>query len=177
MRNALNSLDKISSVLGHAAMLLICLLVISMLYEVAARYIFHAPTLWSFDLSYMFNGSLFLLGSAYSLKHEAHVRIDFLSRQLPMTIQQNLNALVYAFMAGPAFAVFTWIATEKTYKAYLTGEVESTSPWAPLIWPFYAAIALGLAAFTLQIYLEAIKFMLKTSVPGHSSESGVISHD
>lgn len=177
MRNVLKSLDTLSTVLGHASMLLICLLVISMLYEVVARYVFQAPTLWSFDLSYMFNGSLFLLGSAYSLKHEAHVRIDFLSRQLPMTLQQNLNALVYAFMAGPAFAVFTWIAAEKTYKAYLTGEVESTSPWAPLIWPFYAALALGLAAFTLQLYLEAIKFMLKTSVPGHSSESGVLSHD
>lgn len=177
MRNTFKYLDAFSLFLGHTAMLLVCLLVISMLYEVAARYMFQAPTLWAFDLSYMFNGSLFLLAGAYSLKHEAHVRIDFLSRQLPLSVQQNLNACVYAFMAGPAFAVFAWIATEKTYKAYLTGEVESTSPWAPLIWPFYAALALGLIALTLQLYLEAIKFMLKTAVPGHSSESGVMTHD
>ncbi|MFB9887384.1 TRAP transporter small permease subunit [Balneatrix alpica] len=177
MRNAHKYLDHVSIFLGQVAMLLVCLLVGSMLFEVAARYVFQAPTLWAFDLSYMFNGSLFLLAGAYSLKHEAHVRIDFLSRQLPIVIQQNLNGLVYAFLAGPAFAVFAWIATEKTYKAYLTGEVESTSPWAPLIWPFYAALAIGLIAFTLQLYLEASKFMLRVAAPGHCAEAGDVSHD
>lgn len=64
MHNSMKYLNAMSVLLGQAAMLLICLLVISMLYEVAARYIFQAPTLWAFDLSYMFNGSLFLLAGA-----------------------------------------------------------------------------------------------------------------
>ncbi len=77
MYNSLKYINLVSIWLGQAAMLLTCLLVCSMLYEVAARYIFHAPTLWAFDLSYMLNGSIFLLAGAYSLHHEAHVRIDF----------------------------------------------------------------------------------------------------
>lgn len=177
MHNFFKSLNTVSILLGRTAMLLICLLVCSMLYEVAARYIFQAPTLWAFDLSYMLNGSLFLLGGAYSLNHEAHVRIDFISSQLPLRLQQNLNAVVYAFLAGPAFAGFSWVATHKAYKAFITGELESVSPWAPLVWPFYAALALGLIACTLQLYLESIKFMLSTKIPGHTTEPGVSLND
>lgn len=173
MHNSMKYLNAMSVLLGQAAMLLICLLVISMLYEVAARYIFQAPTLWAFDLSYMFNGSLFLLAGAYSLNHEAHVRIDFISSKFPLRLQQGLNAFVYAVLAGPAFAAFSWVATGKAYKAFLTGELESVSPWAPLVWPFYAALALGLIAFTLQLYLEAFQFLIGTKRPGHTSESGV----
>lgn len=57
-------------------------LVLMMIYEVFARYALHSPTLWAFDVSYMLNGCIFLLGCAYALKEEAHVRVDFLSSRL-----------------------------------------------------------------------------------------------
>ncbi|MCZ2721061.1 TRAP transporter small permease subunit [Marinomonas sp. 15G1-11] len=177
MYNSLKYINSISTLLGNAAMVLTCLMVCSMLYEVGARYVFQSPTLWAFDISYMLNGSIFLLAGAYSLNHEAHVRIDFLSSKLPIRLQQNLNAIIYAFIAGPAFAAFSWVATKKAYTAFLTGEVENVSPWAPLVWPFYSIIALGLIACTIQLYLEAIKFMLGSKIPGHTTDSGVPLND
>ena len=177
MNNILKFSNLVSVWLGRTAMVLTCLLVCSMLYEVVARYAFEAPTLWAFDISYMLNGSIFLLAGAYSLNHEAHVRIDFLSSQLPIRFQQKLNAIVYAFIAGPFFAAFSWVATKKAYIAFVTGELESVSPWAPLVWPFYAVLAIGLIACTFQLYIEAIKFLLGTKVPGHTTDTGVSLHD
>jgi TRAP-type mannitol/chloroaromatic compound transport system permease small subunit len=84
-------LDGISDLLAKVSMAMVVMLVTSILYEVVSRYVFGAPTLWSFDISYMLNGALFLLASGYSLKVEAHVRIDFISSRLALRNQQFIN--------------------------------------------------------------------------------------
>lgn len=161
-----NGAEMLSAILGVIGRLTIFCLIAAMLYEVVARYAFGAPTLWAFDISYMLNGSIFLLGAAYSLREDAHVRIDFLSQKFPLRVQQLLNGLIYLLVMAPIFGAFTWVAGSKAYKAFASGEVEAVSPWAPLVWPFYAVIAIGLLAFALQFVLEAIKYLSGEKCPG-----------
>ena len=52
-------------------------LVLAVAYEVIARYAFNAPTIWSFDVTYMLYGTIFMLGAAYALHKGAHIRTDF----------------------------------------------------------------------------------------------------
>ena len=52
-------------------------LVVVVAYEVISRYAFGAPTAWSFDLTYMLYGAIFMLGAAYALHKGAHIRTDF----------------------------------------------------------------------------------------------------
>lgn len=132
-------------------------LVLAMLYEVVARYGFNAPTLWAFDVSYMLNGCLFLLGAAYALRENAHVRIDFLYQRMPSTVRRWLDLVMFLAFLLPVFTWLTWIAGSKAVRAWVTGEVEAVSPWAPLMWPFYAVLALGLAVFTLQVLAEGLR--------------------
>ena len=47
-----------------------------------ARYLFNAPTIWSFDVTYMLYGAIFMLGAAYALHKGAHIRTDFFFEQL-----------------------------------------------------------------------------------------------
>ncbi|WP_428687698.1 TRAP transporter small permease subunit [Roseibium sp.] len=162
-------IDGFSNVLGHAGRAAIFVLIGAMLFEVVARYVFGSPTLWAFDVSYMLNGSIFLLGAAYALRKDAHVRIDFLSQQMPLRLQQRLNGAVYILVMAPLFFAFTWIAARKAHKAFVTGEVESVSPWAPLVWPFYGVIALGLLALSLQFVSEALKYLSGRKSP-HAPE-------
>ena len=42
-------------------------LIFAMVYEVIGRHFFNRPTLWSFDISRMLAGALFMLGAAYTL--------------------------------------------------------------------------------------------------------------
>lgn len=163
-----NIFERFSTVLGAFGRLAIFALIVSMLYEVVARYVFGAPTLWAFDVSYMLNGSIFLLGSAYSLRKDAHVRIDFLSQKFPQRVQQYVNGLIYLLVMAPICFAFTWIAGNKALKAFMTGELEKVSPWAPHVWPFYSVIALGLLAFSLQFIIEAIKYLSGAKLPGET---------
>ena len=52
-------------------------LVLAVSYEVIARYFFHTPTIWVFDVTYMLYGTIFMLGAAYALHKGAHIRTDF----------------------------------------------------------------------------------------------------
>lgn len=162
----IKAVDGLSDVFGAIGRFVIFILIGAMLYEVLARYAFNAPTLWAFDISYMLNGSIFLLGAAYALKTDVHVRIDFLSQKFPLRVQQFVNGLVFLLLMAPITSTFAWVAGSKAWKAFVTGEVEHVSPWAPLVWPFYGVIALGLAAFALQFLAEALKYLLGTKKPG-----------
>ena len=169
-----NRLDKISIIIGAVAQFMVVLLVISMIYEVIARYAFNAPTLWAFDISYMLNGTIFLLGAALTLRDDAHVRIDFLSSMLPRRLQQWINGGFYLLILGPIFFMFGYIASKKSWKAFITSEVESVSPWAPLVWPFYSVIAIGLLSFGIQFLVEGIKYLVNKKTPGdHQGELNI----
>lgn len=149
--------DAFSRLLSWIAQLVTVVLVISMVYEVAARYVFNAPTIWAFDISYMCTGALFVLGAAYTLREDAHVRIDFLSQKLPARLRQAIEGTIFIFMIAPIFAALSKFAIEKAWRAWTIGEVEMVSPWAPLMWPFYATLALGLIALTLQQLVHGLR--------------------
>ncbi len=135
-------------------------LVASMLYEVAARYIFNAPTIWAYDVSYMLNGALFILAAGLTLTKNNHVRIDFLSSRLKPSTQHLINAIFYLVLFLPALGFVTRSSIIAAWSALMTGEVEAISPWAPVIWPFNAAIAIGLAALWLQAAAETLRHIL-----------------
>src|SRR6056297_610974 len=156
----LPALDRISVVLAMLAQVMIIVLISVMLYEVVARRVFSNPTIWSVDIVYMVNGSLFLIGASYTLMRERHVRIDFLAARLPPRIQHLINALFYACLFGPLMVMTSQSAIQKAVRAFERGTLENMSTWQPLIWPFLAGIALGLLGLTLQICLQLIRHLI-----------------
>lgn len=149
--------DTISLVLGYVAQAMVLILIASMLYEVVARYVFGAPTLWAFDVAYMSTGILFVLGAAQALREDAHVRIDFLSARLPVRVRGAIDGTAFLLILCPIFTWLAVVAGQRTWRAWTTGEVETVSPWAPLMWPFYSALMIGLAALALQLAAEGLR--------------------
>lgn len=149
-------IDCLSIVFSKVANIVALGLVVSMIYEVLARYLFNAPTLWAFDIAYMATGTLFVLGAAQALREDAHVRIDFLSSRFPARFRDRFNGIIYVFFLFPIFAMLSKIAIGKAWYAYVSGEVEMVSPWAPVMWPFYTLLALGLLALSLQLLVEGL---------------------
>ncbi|MBM3565789.1 MAG: TRAP transporter small permease subunit, partial [Alphaproteobacteria bacterium] len=78
MNKYLFFIDSLSTWVGKAFAWLIVLLTLAVSYEVLVRYVFNAPTVWAFDISYITYGSMFLMGGAYTLVRNGHVRADML---------------------------------------------------------------------------------------------------
>ncbi|MDS1142236.1 TRAP transporter small permease subunit [Pusillimonas sp. SM2304] len=157
--------DGISWVASRLADVSVVVLIVAMVYEVAARYLFDAPTDWAFDIAYMCSGALFLLGVSWALKEDAHIRIDILRNRMSPRVAGVVEGITYLMVLAPFFAVLSYIAIGRTFKAWQTGEVEMVSPWAPLMWPFYLTIAIGLTALTLQLAVEGLRAFLGQRSP------------
>lgn len=115
---------------------LIVPMVAILVYEVVSRYLFDAPTIWAYDMTYMLYGSIFMLGAAYALGRDSHVRADFIYTWLPVRWQGFIDACFYLFLFFPALAIFTWLTLNYALQSWHMGERIPTSPWMPIIYPY-----------------------------------------
>lgn len=150
-------IDVISLTGQRLAMAMTLALIAVMIFEVFARYLFNAPTIWAADLSYMLNGAMFMLAAAYALKVKGHVQIDFAIAALPRPWPTRVVAALLLVLAFPVTAMLGFVATRRAWTSFVTGEIELVSIWQPVIWPFHSAIAVGLVALSLQCLAEGIR--------------------
>ena len=70
-------------------------LILAMTYEVIARKLFLAPTIWAYDISRFLYGALFMLGAGYALSKGVHIRADFLYRNFKVKNQGLIDFVLY----------------------------------------------------------------------------------
>ena len=96
MLSVINWIDRyIGDWSGKILCWLIIPMVVGVAYEVVMRYLFDAPTVWAYDSTYMLYGSHFMLGAAYTLRIDGHIRTDlFYDKWSPRT-QGIVDAVCY----------------------------------------------------------------------------------
>ena len=82
MVNSIIKIDKFSKIVGSIVCWILIPLIFAMTYEVFARKLFLAPTIWAYDISRFLYGALFMLGAGYALSKGVHIRADFLYRNI-----------------------------------------------------------------------------------------------
>ncbi len=157
MPRFLSLIDGISRLLAGFAMAMLVILIADMIYEVVARRLFSNPTLWAYDVAYMLNGLGFLLAAGYTLRHNGHVRIDYLSSRLSPAAQDWINVIVYLFLLFPAICFVLIGAWNEFLEAYLNDELDPASSWKPLLWPLFLGILIGFSGLLLQMLAECIR--------------------
>lgn len=155
-------LTRLALVLAAVAVMILTL---AMLYEVTARYVFTAPTLWAFDIAYMSNAAIFLLGNAWVLQNRQHIAIRILHDRFPIKVRMLLDFASQIGIIFPLFLLLSLKATHITWRAWQSGEVEMVSPWAPLMWPFYLVFAVGLFVFTLAVPASFLREHVLAATP------------
>ena len=63
MANTIIKIDKFSKIVGSIVCWILIPLIFAMTYEVLARKLFLAPTIWAYDISRFLYGALFMLGA------------------------------------------------------------------------------------------------------------------
>ena len=80
---AQNPFDRISSVTGKITAWLTLLMVVVTTIIVVMRYAFDAGLIWLQESVVWMHATVFMLGAAYTLLHEDHVRVDIFYRTMP----------------------------------------------------------------------------------------------
>src|SRR3970282_1200895 len=151
------AIDKFTDVTGTWVAWLNVPLVLAVSYEVFARYVFHAPTVWSFDVTYMLYGTIFMLGAAYALHKGAHIRTDFFFEKWSIRTKGVIDSIAYIVFFFPSIFVFLLVSGAEGWYAFEIGETSEQTPWRPILWPFKWGVPLACLLLLIQGVSESIK--------------------
>ena len=151
------AIDRFTDVTGTFVAWLCIPMVGVVSYEVIARYAFDAPTIWSFDLTYMLYGTIFMLGAAYALHKGAHIRTDFLFEKWSTRTKGMIDSIAYIAFFFPSLLLFFYVGWEQGWYAFQISEVSEQTPWRPALWPFKMVIPLSCLLLLIQGVSETIK--------------------
>jgi len=152
--------DGLSERIGQATSWLTLGIIGVLLYEVAARYIFNAPTVWGHELATMFFGALSILAGSYTLLHRQHVCSDVLYRLFPVRVQALCDVIVFT-LGILVLAIFFKMAVEFAYRSWLIGEYSNSSIWRPMVWPIKATIPVAVGFLILQSVAELVRAVVR----------------
>jgi len=165
MQKLLHGVDHISTWVGKASAWLIVVLMVVVCAEVFKRYALNEPTAWIYDANNMLYGTLFMLGGAYTLAHDGHVRGDFFYGSMKPRTQATVDLVLYVAFFIPGIAALTWAGW--TYFNESLAMHEQTFNATPIpLYPFKFVIPLAGAIVLLQGMAEILRCIvcLKTGV-------------
>jgi len=151
------AIDKFTDTTGTWVAWLNLPLVFVVSYEVFMRYAFDAPTIWSFDVTYMLYGTIFMLGAAYALHKGAHIRTDFFFEKWSVRTKGVIDSVAYIVFFFPSIFAFLLLSGHEAWYAFEIGETSEQTPWRPILWPFKAVVPLTCLLLLIQGVSETIK--------------------
>lgn len=126
-----NAIDRFSKWQAALVCWLIFGLIFTLTYEITARYFFGSPTVWAYDATYIFYGSLFMLGAAYTLLVDQHVRIEFIHSAMPPRARAIVEIIGYLIFFFPAIGALLYFGIEFAHEAWVVEEHAKQSIWPP----------------------------------------------
>jgi TRAP-type mannitol/chloroaromatic compound transport system permease small subunit len=151
--------DEISTWCGKAFAWLIIVLTVVVCAEVVKRYILNAPTAWSFDAEVMMYGTLFMMGGAYTLAQNGHVRGDFLYGSMRPRVQATFDLALYVVFFLPGIAALVYAGWTFAGESWAIGEHVNTGE-GPAVYPFKTMIPIAGALVLLQGVAEIIRCLV-----------------
>ncbi len=149
LSTALKIIDYINALVGKSISYLALVIVAIQVYEVIARYIFKSPTIWTWELSSMLFGVLFILGAAWTMQLDKHVKTDVVSQ----IFTERQLAIFNCILIPLLFFVFVGVMSKAMTKAAILSiqRLETSfHAWGPPLYHFKTIIAIGFILLLLQ---------------------------
>ena len=169
MAQSIIKIDLFSKWIGNIVCWILIPLIFAMTYEVLARKLFLAPTIWAYDISRFLYGALFMLGAGYALSKGVHIRADFLYRNFKIKNQGLIDFWLYLLFYFPGLIVFLYMTTGFLQESIMRGERGMDTTWMPYMWPIKSCLWFGIVFLLIQGVSELFKSyyaMTKGKWPG-----------
>ena len=170
MASTIINIDKFSKLIGNIVCWITFPLILAMTYEVFARKLFLAPTIWAYDISRFLYGALFMLGAGYALSKGIHIRADFLYRNFKVRNQGKIDFILYLLFYFPGLIVFLYMTTGFVQESIMRNERGMDTTWMPYMWPIKSCLWFGIIFLLVQGISELFKSyyaMIKGKWPGN----------
>ncbi|GAA0793663.1 TRAP transporter small permease [Marinobacterium sediminicola] len=139
---------------GRLAAALFATIAVMITYEVIARYIFLAPTIWVEDLSLLCQIWASCMGASWLLQHQALIRIDILTTRFGP--HMRVFAELWSLLVVALFSAWVaWYGTELVIESIAMGSASASMLGLPM-WITKSAIPVGFGLLFVQCLTEAV---------------------
>lgn len=145
------ALTFLRRVVDAVLVVLLCLMVGLIMYQVLGRYIFNYSISWSEEAANFALVWMTLLGAGLAMRNRTHVGIDILIRRMPRLVQQVAKSA--SFLLGVWFLVVVIISSFGMIS--LGFIVKSTALQIPMAYPYFA-LPIGMSYFLLEFAIATI---------------------
>lgn len=153
-------LDRLSTVIGRAAAWLTLLMVLITFVVVVMRYAFDAGFIWIQESVVWMHAVVFMLGAAYTLRDEEHVRVDVFYRNMSPQRRAWVDLLGVIIFLVPVCVFLAWNSWDFVLQSWRIGESSRESGGLP--YPFVPLLKSALLLMPLTVALQGVSLLLKS---------------
>ena len=156
MQSLLLAVDRFSTWIGKACAWSVIALTLLICWEVFNRYVLNNPHAWVLDAQIMLYGLLFMMGGAYTLSKNGHVRGDVLYGFLQPRTQAIIDLTLYIIFFLPGVIALTYAGWTYANESLAIREQTFNADPIPL-YPFKFVIPAAGFVLLLQGIVEIVR--------------------
>lgn len=155
-----NLVDRISAVTGKAAAWLTLFMVVITFVVVIMRYVFDAGLIWLQESVTWLHAVVFMLGAAYTLQQEDHVRVDVFYRTMSTKRRALVDMLGVAIFLFPLCAFLAWKSFDFVAASWSLREASRESGGLP--YPLIPILKTVLVLMPTAVALQGLSLLLRS---------------
>lgn len=160
LKQYIRIIDGLSEKIGYCVSWLTTLLVITVFYDVIMRYVFKSGSIAVQEMQWHIFSVIFLIGAAYTLKQDGHVRVDILYTNFSKKTKAWVDFLG-AFIFLIPFSIIVIISAKMfIIGSWNVNEISPDPGGLPYRYLLKAMIPTGFVLLILQSLSEAFKNLL-----------------
>ena len=153
-------IDRLNDWIGRGVALLTIFMVVNVFVVVVLRYVFSLGWIWMQEMYVWAHGTVFLLGAAYTLLHEGHVRIDVFYRQASPRYKAWVNLFGSICMALPVVWIIFANSLSYVLRSWRGLESSAEAGGLPGLFLLKTVIPVFCVLFALQILSVVLRSLL-----------------
>ncbi len=158
----LKYLNKFIDAIGYACGILLLLLIANVFYDVLMRYLFNDVSIAMQELEWHIFAAMFMFGIGYTLKENAHVRVDILHAHFAEKTKAVIEIIGSLTLALPLCLLIIHDGYSYALDAYQIGEGSADPGGLPNRWVIRAVVPLSfiyISLCVLQVILTKIQLL------------------
>lgn len=153
-------LDRISSLLGKASAWLTLFMVLVTFVIVVMRYVFDAGLIWLQESVIWMHAFVFMIGAAYTLQQEAHVRVDIFYREMSPERRALVDLIGIIVFLLPLCALLAWKAMDFVMLSWKLQESSRESGGLP--YPLIPLLKSILVVMPITVGLQGVSLLMRS---------------
>lgn len=157
-----SAIDRLSVAIGRGTAWLTLLMVVITLFVVFLRYAFDTGAVWLQELVTWMHAMVFMLGAAYTLRCDEHVRVDVFYHNMSSRRRALVNLFGVVFFILPLSVFFVVESADYVTASWSIREVSRDSGGLP--YPFVPLLKSALIVMPVTVLLQGIALLLRSVV-------------